>query len=68
MICVNDHSISIHVCNTIKREIEILYDNLLNILNDNHDISFHDILVISTNINLYTPFINSIFNSINSKH
>ncbi|XBC43724.1 MAG: exodeoxyribonuclease V subunit gamma [Buchnera aphidicola (Floraphis choui)] len=64
----NDQSISIHACTTLKREIEVLHDNILNILNTNHDILFHDILVISHNIDSYTPFINSIFNSINLKH
>ncbi|XBC42180.1 MAG: exodeoxyribonuclease V subunit gamma [Buchnera aphidicola (Meitanaphis elongallis)] len=68
IIYANDKSISIHVCTTLKREIEVLHNNILNILNNDHDILFHDILIISKNINLYIPFIHSIFNPINVKH
>ncbi|XBC44247.1 MAG: exodeoxyribonuclease V subunit gamma [Buchnera aphidicola (Schlechtendalia peitan)] len=64
----NDKSLAIHVCLTLRREIEVLHDNLLNILNTNHDILFHDILIISKNINIYTPYIYSIFNKINGKN
>ncbi|XBC40643.1 MAG: exodeoxyribonuclease V subunit gamma [Buchnera aphidicola (Nurudea yanoniella)] len=64
----DDSSITIHICTTIRREIEVLHENLLNILNTHHDILFHDILIISKDINLYTPFIYSIFNSITPKH
>ncbi|XBC43208.1 MAG: exodeoxyribonuclease V subunit gamma [Buchnera aphidicola (Meitanaphis flavogallis)] len=64
----NDKSISIHICTTLKREIEVLHDNLLDVLNNHYDILFHDILIISKNINKYVPFIHSIFHSINPKH
>lgn len=64
----NDKSISIHICTTLKREIEVLHDNLLDVLNNHYDVLFHDILIISKNINRYIPFIHSIFNSISPKH
>ncbi|XBC45013.1 MAG: exodeoxyribonuclease V subunit gamma [Buchnera aphidicola (Schlechtendalia chinensis)] len=68
IIFKNDKSISIHECSTLKREIEILHDNLLSILNSNYDIFFHDILIISKDISSYIPFIKSVFNPINNKH
>ncbi|WP_158345067.1 exodeoxyribonuclease V subunit gamma [Buchnera aphidicola] len=65
--CKHDTSISIHACYNFKREIEILHDNLINVLNKNDSIKPKDILVVSNNISNYTPFINSIFNTVTKK-
>ncbi|CAL4324475.1 RecBCD enzyme subunit RecC [Buchnera aphidicola (Eriosoma grossulariae)] len=58
-----DNSISIHICHSLKREIEILHNNLLNILQKNKIIHPQDIIVLSIDINIYVPFIHAIFNS-----
>lgn len=60
-ILTEDQSISINICNTLQREIEILKNKLLYILNENPKIMPYDIVVMSTNINLYTPFIHGVF-------
>jgi len=63
-----DRSISIHICYNIQREVEILHDHLLNILNRNALIFPKDIIVKTIQLNTYIPFINSVFNSVSSKH
>ncbi|AAO27115.1 exodeoxyribonuclease V gamma chain [Buchnera aphidicola str. Bp (Baizongia pistaciae)] len=68
LILKTDKSLSIHSCHTLIREIEVLHNNLLNILNDNNDILFQDVLVISKNLDTYIPYINQIFNSASSKN
>ncbi|CAL4323292.1 RecBCD enzyme subunit RecC [Buchnera aphidicola (Chaitophorus populicola)] len=63
-----DYSISIHECNNYLREIEILYDNILYVLNKNKDIKPKDIIIKTKNIENYIPFIKSVFISENQKN
>ncbi|WP_321160485.1 exodeoxyribonuclease V subunit gamma [Buchnera aphidicola] len=63
-----DKSISIHICYNLQREIEILHDNLLYILNKDPLILPKDIIVKSFQLHLYIPFINSVFNSTSKKN
>ncbi|WP_367680888.1 hypothetical protein [Buchnera aphidicola] len=58
-----DNSIEIHICSSIQIEVQVLHTNLLHIFNNNLDIFPHDIIIKSTNINIYLPFIKTIFNS-----
>ncbi|CAL4323027.1 RecBCD enzyme subunit RecC [Buchnera aphidicola (Periphyllus testudinaceus)] len=58
-----DNSISIHECYNHFREIEILQENILKILNNTKTIQPKHIIVKSKNIQKYIPYINSIFNS-----
>ncbi|WP_367672796.1 hypothetical protein [Buchnera aphidicola] len=63
-----DTSISIHACKTIYHEIEILYKNIVNILNTKKNIMIHDIIITSYNLNTYYPFIKTIFESPNQQY
>jgi exodeoxyribonuclease V gamma subunit len=56
-----DHSIQFHSCHSPMREIEVLYDNILNIFSQNSDIQPRDILVMGPDISLYAPYIKSVF-------
>ncbi|MGK0289906.1 MAG: exodeoxyribonuclease V gamma subunit [bacterium] len=58
-------SFQVHSCHSVAREVEILYDQVLGILENNPDIDPEDILVMSPNIDQYTPIIQSIFESAN---
>lgn len=60
----SDDSITIHVCHNIRREIEILHDNLLLILSNNQNLSPGDIMVMAPNINDYESNIQNVFNNI----
>ncbi|HMI76931.1 MAG TPA: exodeoxyribonuclease V subunit gamma [Buchnera sp. (in: enterobacteria)] len=57
----NDQSISIHICHNMKKEIEILHNNLLNMFNKNPDLFPRNILVKIVKLHLYIPFIEAIF-------
>ena len=61
-----DNSIQIHNCHSPMREIEVLYDQIINILESNKDISQEDILVMIPDIDTYAPYIQSVFS--NSKY
>jgi exodeoxyribonuclease V gamma subunit len=60
-----DHSIQIHSCHSPVRELEILHQQLLAILNENTEISPADIQVIAPEIDSYAPWIESIFQTEN---
>ncbi len=48
-------------CHSEVRELQILYDYLLNILNENPDLNPSDILVMMPQIEKYAPYINAVF-------
>jgi exodeoxyribonuclease V gamma subunit len=60
-IKIQDDSISIHECNNYLREIEILHENILHILNNNKKIQPKNIIIKTNNIKNYIPYIKSIF-------
>ncbi len=64
-ILKNDNSISINSCCGYLREIEILQDFIVNlILNYNYDVD--DIVVIVSDLDIYYPYIKSVFSIYNS--
>ena len=55
-----DHTLQIHSCHTIRREVEVLHDLLL------REISLHgalprEIMVVAPDMNLYAPYIEAVF-------
>ena len=60
----NDSSINIHACHSRVREVEVLKDRLLETLEQNPDIELRDIVVTAPDIQLYAPFIKSVFESV----
>ncbi|WP_053097182.1 exodeoxyribonuclease V subunit gamma [Candidatus Palibaumannia cicadellinicola] len=56
-----DRSISIHVCHSPQREIEVLHDNLLYMIAENKDISPREVIVMVADIDIYAPAINAVF-------
>lgn len=59
----DDRSISIHVCHSPQREVEILHDRLLALLQDDPDLTPRDIVVMVADIDSYSPFIQAVFGS-----
>lgn len=55
-----DRSVTIHSCHSPMREAEILHDYLLDLFNSS-DIDPHDILVMTPDIETYSPYISSVF-------
>lgn len=60
-IAANDHSISFHACHSAMREVEVLQDQLLNILQENPQIELRDIIVMMPDVSFYSPFIEAVF-------
>ena len=56
-----DRSLWIHSCHSPLREIEILHDNILSLLQQDKELSPRDIVVMTPVIETYSPFISSVF-------
>jgi exodeoxyribonuclease V gamma subunit len=57
----SDGSIQIHACHSPMREVEVLYDHLLERFEQDPTLKPRDILVMSPNIEKYGPFIHTVF-------
>jgi len=57
----NDRSLSLHVCHSPQREVEILYDNLLALMAKNPTLTPRDIIVMVADIDSYAPYIQAVF-------
>ncbi|MFA4915733.1 MAG: exodeoxyribonuclease V subunit gamma [Syntrophales bacterium] len=62
-ISPNDASIQIHSCHSPMREVEVLYDNLLAMFEEDKQLLPGDILVMAPDIEAYTPFIRAVFDT-----
>ncbi|MDA8137223.1 MAG: exodeoxyribonuclease V subunit gamma [Desulfobacteraceae bacterium] len=56
-----DGSLRIHCCHSPMREVEVLYDQILDMLALNEGLEPRDILVMTPNINMYAPYIQAVF-------
>src|SRR6266568_5769757 len=56
-----DNSIQIHSCHSPVREIEVLHDNLLALLEKNEGLAPRDIVVMTPDIETYAPYISAVF-------
>jgi exodeoxyribonuclease V gamma subunit len=61
--CPVDASITLHRCHGPMREVEVLYDQLLAMLDENPDLSASDILVMTADLDRYAPLIKAHFSS-----
>ena len=62
-IVEEDTSVEIHSCHGPMREMEILYDNLLDAFQADPELHPRDILVMIPDIELYAPYIQAVFDS-----
>jgi len=56
-----DESLRVHICHSPMREVEVLHDQLMDILDGDPEIHPGDILVMTPDIGQYTPFIHAVF-------
>ncbi len=56
-----DTSVQIHSCHSPMREMEVLYDRLLNMFEKDPDLKPTDILVMTPDIETYAPYIRAVF-------
>ena len=60
-ITADDHSVRIHSCHSPVRELEVLYDQLLELFESDPSLKPRDILVMAPDIDRYAPFIEAVF-------
>ncbi|RZM87818.1 MULTISPECIES: exodeoxyribonuclease V subunit gamma [unclassified Escherichia] len=58
-----DSSITFHVCHSPQREVEVLHDRLLAMLEEDPTLTPRDIIVMVADIDNYSPFIQAVFGS-----
>ncbi|CAL4323846.1 RecBCD enzyme subunit RecC [Buchnera aphidicola (Thelaxes suberi)] len=63
----NDQSVSIHSCINIRKEVEVVFKEILYKIKKNNKLNPQDILIFVKNIDEYKPYITSIFNSYDKK-
>lgn len=59
----SDESIQLHIATSLKREIEIAYDQLVQILDRDSSINPQDVIVMAPDIMKYEPFVKAVFDS-----
>ena len=62
-ITEQDDSLQVHSCHSPLRELEVLYDHLLDWFERDPQLSPRDVLVMIPDIELYAPFIQAVFGS-----
>lgn len=58
-----DISIQVHACHSPVREVEVLYDTLLAVMEKNADVQPRDIVVMTPDISAYAPLIQAVFDT-----
>jgi exodeoxyribonuclease V gamma subunit len=58
-----DSSISIHSCHTPMREAEVLYDQLLGLIDNDPSLKPEQIIVMTPSVQTYAPFVEAVFAS-----
>lgn len=59
-----DNSVQIHSCYSPVREVQVLHDELLRVLQNDPNLEPHEILVMCPSVEEYAPFVNSVFRPI----
>lgn len=56
-----DRSVQVHSCHSALREVEVLHDQLLALLDENTSLTPSDILIMAPNMEIYAPAIDAVF-------
>ncbi|MCK4982383.1 MAG: exodeoxyribonuclease V subunit gamma, partial [Victivallaceae bacterium] len=62
-ISSDDRSIQVHSCHTPMREVEVLFENLSSMFQADPTLLPKDILVLTPDINTYSPYVEAVFKS-----
>ncbi len=60
-VAVDDDSLTIHSCHSPMREVQVLYDQLLQMFEQDPELLPRDIIVMTPEIDTYAPYIEAIF-------
>ncbi|MEH6453602.1 MAG: exodeoxyribonuclease V subunit gamma, partial [Psychromonas sp.] len=66
LLTIDDQSLTIHLCHSLMREVEVLHDNLLAMFDSEMSLTPKDIIVMVPNIDLYAPYVKAVFASVES--
>jgi exodeoxyribonuclease V gamma subunit len=64
----NDRSLQVHVCHSRMREVEVLFDQLLDLFARYPSLKADDIIVMTPAIDAYAPSIQAVFSTAEVKH
>jgi exodeoxyribonuclease V gamma subunit len=56
-----DDSLSVHICHSPQREVEVLHDHLLAMMEQDASLTPRDIIVMVADIDAYAPYIQAVF-------
>ena len=56
-----DHSIQVHICHSMRREVEALHDQLLHMFSSHPGLGPSDVMVMAPDIESYAPYIDAVF-------
>jgi exodeoxyribonuclease V gamma subunit len=62
-VAPNDDSIQVHSCHSPLREMEVLHDQMLDWFQRDPSLAPRDIVVMTPDIEIYTPFVQAVFGS-----
>ncbi|AFP85064.1 exodeoxyribonuclease V subunit gamma [secondary endosymbiont of Ctenarytaina eucalypti] len=68
LLRLDDRSLSLHVCHSPQREVEVLYDRLLAMIEEDPTLLPREIIVMVAQIDHYTPAIQAVFGNADSEH
>ena len=60
-IAENNRTLTLHSCHSAMREVEVLHDYLLDLFNQDTNLTPKDVVVMVADINQYTPYIQAVF-------
>lgn len=61
-----DRSFRLHLCHSPLREVEVLHDQVLSMLEEDLELTLRDIIVMVSDIEIYTPYIQAVFGNASS--
>lgn len=67
-IAIDDDSMMVHSCHSAMREIEVLHDQLLALFERHPDLSPTEVVVMTPDIEIYSPWIDAVFGCATGKH
>ncbi|GAA3919727.1 exodeoxyribonuclease V subunit gamma [Litoribacillus peritrichatus] len=63
VISHTDSSFKVSVCHSPMREVEVLHNYLLDLMNDDSELYPRDVVVMVSDVDVYSPYINAVFSS-----
>ncbi|MEQ4621142.1 exodeoxyribonuclease V subunit gamma [Providencia vermicola] len=67
VLALSDQSVTFHSCHSAQREVEVLQDKLLALFEQDPTLTPRDVIVMVSDIDSYTPFIQAVFGNTATK-